>query len=1513
MSTEEPNDFENVDEGFDDDEIEHEELKDDDPPEENQNDKIPTMDSTEAPTNSSAATSSSLIQEAASAVIEGIRKEMRDSQGTMTLPSVCNTMLTEKNSSNITLTSFIVGCKTLNVRATDDNLKEVYKHQLSVRNSSSKTPGFVELYLFITGVQKKNVVMKAIATLKNSMMSNMTASSAGDFGLQSKLQRKFKKQTDAHNQDVRELLKDEGLKVSSADWKTLASSFADPLVDNPDPNDIHWPSFVAIVDPKGSNNSTAAGAALAGGTETKDDVMPDGEDVLGMLNGSPLEKSWKLLSSVHGKNSVDYRFPSSKMTTSELKKFLKSKSKDLAKQYSSDYELSSQGCFDVRGDGTLDVEAYASWSMRRKTVDGSPDYFSTLLKVSKKLEGKGKKGKGNVTRDKVLKGFADKMDEKGTVSEKEFTKILSSFYSKKDETAKLIAELSWKSEEDDDDDDDEDDDDDDDSEKKKKKKKKKKSKSKPGVRVRVVEFGLALASGFPDLSKLKTVFCAASHHMLLNNFDPYAAIVAASKKNDNIIKIKTFQKEMDKMQMPLTMIDIVYLLDTEMSGVEEVASGAKKLNYRELFENVFQYKNINMLNTNDIVSSLVTCARQKYLMSLDSSGSSSSKKKKKAKKKNKKKGTEEEDVVDVNRAMKLFSKQFQDDVSRQDVYDVLANSDNSDSDNHLSPIQIVQIINVLDPLHTDGQPLADTLEVALALCKKQWYDYFPKDKKDNDDDEEKVEREEREEEKEDDTKKKKKKKKKKAMADDDDEEDEDREEANDDDNDDEEKQDAKRNRDKKKKKTKNKKGGEDDGDDDDYSDDSENVQKSEPKSKKKSKNKSKKSSSNEEEEEEDMSEGLRKKLDKFFGVEDNLLEWDKKYAAYDASRRGSMKYLEWKRFINVMKLGVDNENEFKQYCGYKNGNKKHTLYDLTKCNEMYGSVKDLKKKSKKAAKKDKKKKRGSRGGDDEYDDDDDVVDSPSEDLRDGEEEEQEEEEGAKKNKKGKNKDKKKKKKKKALYVPKKDDKVWIDDYKGDGSKAIPATILKEHGTKPGQWKVTANNKKLTNIPIEFIRKRKDSDEVDDDNEDDDSSETKSDKTTTNKQKNKKKNKKKKPKFNDDGEEVDYDEDEEGEDLEEEDEDTMSVDEWHRARQDRVLRQAFDQIDSNSNGTVDQREMGVALRAMGAALTEQEMSEAMAAADDDGDGLIDFNEFRRAMRKRLISSKRDLEHQRDNVLDRIMKMFRALDTNRNGSIQASRFKLILTKVINIPLTKREWSALKEEIDITGNGEVDEEEFLRVWRLVNVPPLKNDNHRRHKSSERWYTHEDIGASAARGLKKLALGPLGVPDSYINIFGKMPSNFRQSCLAPLDSDERFTAAHMLSGAHDVSLGNEMLAHRGEGKVSSTAFDRPLRQIQNEKSINIIISLKEARGVPLPSHENSRDSIRSRKVRVCLMRGGRSTVGGSAVVAEGKSDAGSDSGEGMFILFLLFSFSPFLLFSFSPFLSLCPRASRLYLCHLF
>ncbi len=58
----------------------------------------------------------------------------------------------------------------------------------------------------------------------------------------------------------------------------------------------------------------------------------------------------------------------------------------------------------------------------------------------------------------------------------------------------------------------------------------------------------------------------------------------------------------------------------------------------------------------------------------------------------------------------------------------------------------------------------------------------------------------------------------------------------------------------------------------------------------------------------------------------------------------------------------------------------------------------------------------------------------------------------------------------------------------------------------------------------------------------------------------------------------------------------------------IVRAAFDRFDLNGDGHIDAHEIRTVMAEIGTPLTESEVSEMIAKADADGNGMIDFQEF-----------------------------------------------------------------------------------------------------------------------------------------------------------------------------------------------------------------------------------------------------------------------------------------------------------------
>merc|ERR1711939_883409 len=99
-------------------------------------------------------------------------------------------------------------------------------------------------------------------------------------------------------------------------------------------------------------------------------------------------------------------------------------------------------------------------------------------------------------------------------------------------------------------------------------------------------------------------------------------------------------------------------------------------------------------------------------------------------------------------------------------------------------------------------------------------------------------------------------------------------------------------------------------------------------------------------------------------------------------------------------------------------------------------------------------------------------------------------------------------------------------------------------------------------------------------------------------------------------------------------------------QKQEIREAFDLFDTDGSGTIDAKELKVAMRALGFEPKKEEIKKMISDIDKDGSGTIDFNEF--------------LEKMTDEELQEMI----------------------------------------DEADRDGDGEINEEEFMRITKKTNL---------------------------------------------------------------------------------------------------------------------------------------------------------------------------------------------------------------------
>ncbi|KAJ3220856.1 hypothetical protein HK099_003947 [Clydaea vesicula] len=138
-------------------------------------------------------------------------------------------------------------------------------------------------------------------------------------------------------------------------------------------------------------------------------------------------------------------------------------------------------------------------------------------------------------------------------------------------------------------------------------------------------------------------------------------------------------------------------------------------------------------------------------------------------------------------------------------------------------------------------------------------------------------------------------------------------------------------------------------------------------------------------------------------------------------------------------------------------------------------------------------------------------------------------------------------------------------------------------------------------------------------------------------------------------------------------------------QKQEIREAFDLFDTDGSGTIDIKELKVAMRALGFEPKKEEIKK-MISDIDKGTGTMDFNEFLELMSLKM--SERDSKEE-------IFKAFKLFDDDETGKISFKNLKRV-AKELGENLTDEELQEMIDEADRDGDGEINPDEFLRIMK-------------------------------------------------------------------------------------------------------------------------------------------------------------------------------------------------------------------------
>ena len=143
-------------------------------------------------------------------------------------------------------------------------------------------------------------------------------------------------------------------------------------------------------------------------------------------------------------------------------------------------------------------------------------------------------------------------------------------------------------------------------------------------------------------------------------------------------------------------------------------------------------------------------------------------------------------------------------------------------------------------------------------------------------------------------------------------------------------------------------------------------------------------------------------------------------------------------------------------------------------------------------------------------------------------------------------------------------------------------------------------------------------------------------------------------------------------------------------QKQEIKEAFDLFDTDGSGNIDQRELKVAMRALGFEPKREEIKKMIADVDTNGSGVIDYNEFLDMMTQKM--AERDPREE-------MLKAFRLFDDDETGKISFRNLKRV-AKELGENMTDDEIQEMIEEADRDGDGEISEDEFMRIMRKTNL---------------------------------------------------------------------------------------------------------------------------------------------------------------------------------------------------------------------
>lgn len=139
-----------------------------------------------------------------------------------------------------------------------------------------------------------------------------------------------------------------------------------------------------------------------------------------------------------------------------------------------------------------------------------------------------------------------------------------------------------------------------------------------------------------------------------------------------------------------------------------------------------------------------------------------------------------------------------------------------------------------------------------------------------------------------------------------------------------------------------------------------------------------------------------------------------------------------------------------------------------------------------------------------------------------------------------------------------------------------------------------------------------------------------------------------------------------------------------------FKDAFRIFDTDQNGRIDAEELGTVLKKLNFKFSDDQINQMVNAVDDNGDGVIDIDEFIAIMKSRKSKGKKVKQK---TYKDELKAAFKVFDIDGNGLISSSELSGIMTN-LGENLSEDDIDFMIGLIDDNHDGEIDFNEFEKL---------------------------------------------------------------------------------------------------------------------------------------------------------------------------------------------------------------------------